>query len=332
MNRTGKNEAEMFQKRAGQLAKLSDKGEGRFVFELFIFLQTNNSDFRSIEELKNSQDILKGQEAMRLRMYCTVSNRMEPNRDLDTFGNLLLRGTMESIIMDHGLRVKRVMDSGTEFDAALETVAADLYALRWGPTQVPLYNLLGLFSQIVPDHRLKYHAFAEFFINTKVPVDGRDLSGTAALSHCFSTKPCLDLEYAQMLYDAGGDVNSRNRFGATVAHEIVMVYGRDPETIRKAAVGLEWFVTHGGNLYIADGDGMAARKLAMAVPRLAEIMKKEEERRHAAGAECCALCGRDAGAGKLLTCGRCKSARYCSPATRACQKLDWPRHKKACKC
>ena len=30
---------------------------------------------------------------------------------------------------------------------------------------------------------------------------------------------------------------------------------------------------------------------------------------------------------KLLTCGRCGDANYCS---RACQKADWPKHKESC--
>lgn len=255
---------------------------------------------------------------------------MEPNRDLDTFGNLLLRGNLQSIIIDHGERVKRLMDNGLEFEAALEGVASDLYTLRWGPTEVPIYNLMGLFSQIVPEHRLKYHAFVEFFIDAKVPVDGKDLSGTTALSHCFSTKPGFDLEYAQILHNAGGDVNSRNRFGATVAHEIVTVYGNEPEVLRRATAALEWFLTHGGSVDIADGEGMVARVLVSRIRALSAVVQKEDSRRKAAGASCCSLCGR--GEEKLLSCSRCKTAKYCSPTARACQKLDWPRHKKLCKC
>ena len=46
----------------------------------------------------------------------------------------------------------------------------------------------------------------------------------------------------------------------------------------------------------------------------------------------CSVCSLDhgaAGAGTpLLTCGRCRAARYCSPA---CQRADWAAHKKLCK-
>lgn len=43
----------------------------------------------------------------------------------------------------------------------------------------------------------------------------------------------------------------------------------------------------------------------------------------------CARCGASAVADKkLLTCGRCKTARYCGAA---CQKAHWPAHKEGCK-
>ena len=31
---------------------------------------------------------------------------------------------------------------------------------------------------------------------------------------------------------------------------------------------------------------------------------------------------------KLLACGRCREVEYCSPA---CQKKDWPQHKRVCR-
>lgn len=41
----------------------------------------------------------------------------------------------------------------------------------------------------------------------------------------------------------------------------------------------------------------------------------------------CTSCGRDTRGGKLLRCSGCKKAEYCD---RACQKADWPVHKKIC--
>ena len=265
---------------------------------------------------------------MRLRQFCT-GNCMEPSRDLDRLGKALMSGEQDPVFMDHSERMMRLGLS----DGVVEAIAKEYESLRWGPTQVPIFNLLGLFMQIVPERREKYLSLARFLIESKVSVNGADLSGTTALSHSFSTKPGFDFEYAQILYDAGGDVNNRNRFGATVAHEIVAVYDhQDKQVVSKAMKSLEWFLSRGGNMDIADGDGYSARNMcklvASGISAFTRVIEEEEKLRQDKK-DPCALCGRDDG--KRLTCSRCKKAHYCSPNVRACQKLDWPRHKKVCK-
>ncbi|TFY68226.1 hypothetical protein EVJ58_g1150 [Rhodofomes roseus] len=71
--------------------------------------------------------------------------------------------------------------------------------------------------------------------------------------HCILTKPVFDPELAQILYDAGGDVNARNRYGGTPAHVL------NRETMQRSADALKWFLDHGGNLDIKDNDGATAR-------------------------------------------------------------------------
>jgi hypothetical protein len=292
--------------------------------------------FRTLEELKTTKEFLKGQESQRLRTFCT-SNCMEPGRDLDSFGKLLMTGTLDELVVDYAARMDMKIKSGMEPEGATQAVANDLYSLRWGPIDTPIFNLLGLFTLIIPDLRPKYISFADFFINAKVPVDGRDLSGSTALSHCYSTKPGFDLEYAQLLYKAGGDVNNRNRYGTTTGHEIVQVYNRsNPASVQTATKALEWFLSHGGNVDIADGDGISPRNICTAikyvVPQLLAVIEKEDPRRALKGNTCCSLCGLVPSVDeKLLICGKCKKGRYCNPKLRACQKLDWPKHKKECK-
>ena len=77
-------------------------------------------------------------------------------------------------------------------------------------------------------------------------VNAVDLSGTTALMHAISTKPYLDLEIAQMLLDAGADINPRNRYGETAADEIVKVRSLDSGTVDKAKQAMRWFAAHGG--------------------------------------------------------------------------------------
>lgn len=237
--------------------------------------------------------------------------------------------------------IARVADfSKADADAATSKATQQLYEMRWGPTKIPIYNVLGLLCIINPHMRAQYITVARWLSqDVKVPVDGTDASGTTALSNSISTHPAFDPELAQILYDAGGQVGLRNRYGATAGHEICMVLSLDAKDIRRATEALGWFVAHGGNVDVKDGDGITVRLLAENLARrfpskggkeVLGVIEKEYSRREMKKNLCCIFCGRDDGA-KLLSCGRCKQAKYCEPSARQCQKLDWPRHKAGCK-
>jgi hypothetical protein len=115
------------------------------------------------------------------------------------------------------------MNDHLNTDDAKTKAVHKLYSLKWGPTKVPIYNLLGISCQVFPRQRLQLLAVTRWLSTVvKVPVDGTDVSGTTALAHSISTHPAFDPEFAQILYDAGGDVNMRNRYGATPAHDMSM--------------------------------------------------------------------------------------------------------------
>lgn len=300
-----------------------------------------SANFSTLEELLKTDEILSGVESQRLRSFCT-SEYMSPNRDLDEFGRMILQGQLTSVEQDFDSRVRRHLESlDSTFDdddavvhKATERVCDDLYRMRWGPTQVPIYNLLGLFRIIESAKKSLFLDIARFYISKGLPVDGKDLSGTTALSHSFSTKPGYDFEYAQLLFDAGGDVNHRNRHGGIVAHEIVQVYLlSQPEAKKMAIESLKWFLDHGGNVDIADSDGMVPRVLCEnfqnVIPGFLKAIKKEDQRRKALEGFCCTLCGMQNP--KLLVCSRCGKAKYCPRQQKQCQKLDWPKHKRTCK-
>jgi hypothetical protein len=73
--------------------------------------------------------MLHGYESQRLRSYCT-SEYVIPERDLDEYGEVLMHGNLDLVKMDFLTR-------GIDQAAA----AKEIYSLRWGPTQVPVYNL-----------------------------------------------------------------------------------------------------------------------------------------------------------------------------------------------
>ncbi|EED77867.1 predicted protein [Postia placenta Mad-698-R] len=196
---------------------------------------------RSLSELLNSNDPLQGPESQRLRSYFT-SNWMEPDRDLDEYGRRIMMGDLASVQDDFARRESQHMAEADTTEAARADAAQELYSLRWGPTRVPIFNLILLCTLIEPRSRAGHLAIARWLIaDAKVPVDGTDLSGSQAIYHTISTKPTFDPEYGQLLYDAGANVNHRNRYGGTAAHEMALIWDyTKKEPAQRAADGLAW--------------------------------------------------------------------------------------------
>ena len=267
---------------------------------------------------------------------------MEPSRDLDTFGRHLCMGDLEAVQDDFKRRVIRFTTTEVSPGEAQQKARDELYALQWGPTKVPIYQLLYLATCFNPAAREDIITTMKWLVDeAKIPVDARDLLGSTAIHLTLSTKPGFDPEIAQILYDAGADVNTRNRTGANAAHEATMIW--EPQSVAKtslAAKAIEWFLTHGGNLDIKDGDGVTARGNIQVLERkraqftnlrsVITVVEKDKRRRQQLGDSACRLCAKvPSGEKKLLTCSKCKKAKYCAPP-RACQKLDWPKHKEVC--
>ncbi|KAH9847812.1 hypothetical protein C2E23DRAFT_889598 [Lenzites betulinus] len=294
---------------------------------------------RSIEELMRTNELLSGAESQRLRTFFS-NNTMEPGRDLDAFGGMVLLGDLDGLKTMHDERVGHFRQLAKDEDSARSAAANEIYRKRWGPTRVPVYNLVLLLTIINPSAKQDYFAIARWLIDeVKVPVDGTDLSGSTALHHAISTKPSFEPEYAQLLYDAGANVNHRNRYGGTPAHEQIMTWNpRDRVVVGRAATALKWFLDHGGNIDIKDTDGTVPRSMVDKTRSLArnriqmdtwKVVDDEDRRRKKLAGAICAFCGRPPqGEKKLLTCAACKAQNYCSPT---CQKGDWPRHKIQCK-
>ncbi|KAL0573866.1 hypothetical protein V5O48_008083 [Marasmius crinis-equi] len=298
-----------------------------------------HSSGRSLEELKESNDILSGGESQRLRSYCT-SQVMDPNDDLDPFGKLAFWGRTESVKADIEVRLRNYESLPRE--AQLERVAQEISNLRYGPNRTPIMNCILQARFLVPERRQEQLETARYILDTFAPVaskvdivDTPDLAGTTALSHAISTKPTFDPEFAQVLWEAGANINKRNRYGATPAHEFCMIWKpQDRAIVNLARQALEWFLSHGGNPDIADGDGMKPSSMILRISVIERGMqtilndhqaKRKQREKEPKGA--CLACGEENK--KLMQCSRCQTARYCSPP-RKCQVADWPCHKKAC--
>ncbi|KAM5544833.1 hypothetical protein V8D89_001731 [Ganoderma adspersum] len=296
---------------------------------------------RPLEELLKTNEILSGAESQRLRTFFS-HNCMEPSRDLDMYGRYVMMGDLEAIQLLYADSVASHRSSCDSDAAARSAATGEIYRKRWGPTRVPIYNLVLLSTLIVPSARPAHLALARWLIaDARVPVDGTDLSGSTALHHAISTKPTFDPEYAQMLVDAGGSVTRRNRYGGVPAHEICMTWDpTDRAAVRRAADALQWYLDHGGNLDIKDSDGMPPRQSVGSTKRFAgagvkmetwRVVDADDRRRKRLAGAICTFCGRESqGDVKLLLCSKCKVACYCSGGA-PCQKTDWPHHKTICK-
>ena len=226
---------------------------------------------RSLEQLQGSNDILKGEELICLQRFC-VHNHMSPREHLlDDYGKLLRAGNVGNLGKYFNSRVESFFLPGTSKARARASATDELYRLRYGPTRITVYNVLLAYTVIRPKLRKRYIECVKWLLEAaKVPVDGKDLSGTTVMTHAISTHPYLDTKFAELMLEAGSPVNHRNRYGYTAAHEFATVVSspeewkamRDKhETVNKVAAALQWFVDNKGNIDVKDGNGVSARHL-----------------------------------------------------------------------
>lgn len=250
-------------------------------------------------------------------------------------------GDLDKVKEHFAIRVAQLSQMVATREEAREAAARSLYALRWGPTRIPIYNLILVGTILAPWYRGQLMALTRWLIqDAKVPVDGKDVTGATAIHHALACSPTLELEFAQMLVDAGADVNEQDRFGCTAMHEAMQVHNPTQEQVATRAHALVWVLTHGGNVDVREGDGRTVRDVIDSTTKiwqsgvakiLAEIVRDDDERRARLGPHCCGFCGRVPEDDVVLfVCSRCKTARYCPPPRR-CQAGDWPTHKKSCR-
>ncbi|KAI8941702.1 hypothetical protein NX059_002911 [Plenodomus lindquistii] len=262
-------------------------------------------------------------DALELRGWAS-NNPLVPKRDLtDSLGKALLSTSNGSWSALTSYITSRVSELGGD-EAATEMIRDELFAARWGPTRLPIYNVILQFFFVTPEHEVKLLDLTRYLINDmQVPISGTDATGATALYWSISTKPFAVPAFAQLLFDAGGSVNAKNRFGGTTGSEIAQadVHG----DTRKNVEMMRWFVRHGGDVHAKDNDGMNVKMLVdmmrKRVPEMYEVLQQGRGQRQDGE---CENCGRREGVKKCKGCGK---VGYCGVE---CQKVDWRGHKKVC--
>lgn len=87
------------------------------------------------------------------------------------------------------------------------------------------------------------------------------MSDNSVLGYAISSKPCVELGYAQEPFNASANMNWRNLSACTAAHDVAKVCQSDRKTRRAVTDMLEWLIDHGGDVGIADSNGMIDRSI-----------------------------------------------------------------------
>jgi len=153
-------------------------------------------------------------------------------------------------------------------------VVSELYCLRFGPVELPLFTVILHLMYAYPGSRGEFLRLAEFLAREcKVPVDAVDLAGASALMHAINTKPYYDEAFASIMTSADAKINRQDRMGKTAAHYIVDIDTlAGPAADKRAAEAMRFFMAHGGNTAITDGEEVSvvgnAGKLKKSAPML----------------------------------------------------------------
>ena len=166
-------------------------------------------------------------------------------------------------------------------------VVSELYCLRFGPIELPLFTVILHLIYAYPGTRAEFLKLAEFLAkDCKVPVDAVDLAGSSALMHACNTKPYYDEQFAEIMRRANAKINRQDRLGKTAAHYIAnMDVAAGPAADRRATDAMRYFIMNGGDTAIADGEGVSvvscAVKIKQAAPMLSNLLLGKPQANHA---------------------------------------------------
>ena len=87
---------------------------------------------------------------------------------------------------------------------ARKEAAQEFYYLPWGPTHIPIYNVILAGRVLVRRHYEQQMAVTRWLVyEAKVPVDGKGVSGAQTIHYAIGRAPTLELEFTDALRRRG---------------------------------------------------------------------------------------------------------------------------------
>jgi hypothetical protein len=212
--------------------------------------------------------MLNGQDSIVLSKF-VASHPFSPAKHLDDrIGYSVALRNADSVHFHELLKSRR--EALGQFHMAI----SELYCLRWGPLELPIFTVILNLIYAYPGARKEYLSLTRYLANEcKVPVDSVDLAGASALMHSVSTKSFFDEQFAQILLDSKAKINRQDRHGKTAAHYIADVDSTAGSAADiRSSEAMRWYIVHGGNIAIADGAGMSVASRAFNLRKSAPLL------------------------------------------------------------
>lgn len=168
------------------------------------------------DELINSTGQLNSADGQKLRTWAKSIRVPGDPGEWPEIGVLLAQNDLNALKMYWQILLAR-------FNGSQDQAAHHIMDQRFTPTKAGVFNALLVWyhlSQSATERR-KYLEIVRCLSKTCKVKDVRDVQGQCAFDHAYSTKPFLELEFAELLWKAGGDPYTRNRYGGIEGHEIV---------------------------------------------------------------------------------------------------------------
>jgi hypothetical protein len=163
----------------------------------------------------------------------------------------------------------------------------------------------------------EYIKSLKLLIENKANINAKDFAGYSTIMHCFTCYGnSLTKKLAEILLQAGANINAQNRIGATALFEPTMSGNRDH---------CEWLLNHGADPTITEfSEKVSPFTLSRPYISISSMYSNFVTNIKKVETSKCAICEHVS----TKRCARCLKTYYCS---KDCQVAHWQSHRANCK-